>query len=187
MNEINWELLVQIVVNAVSFIGVVLGIVIAWKENKQLKYIETVTEQTIQNMLFLRRNASSFLVLLKPEVIASYKDAGKDYVSVLMEAAVNIESIMKYCFDMEREIMNIVRQATKQCLCYYKSPSKELECKIRELDKQFYNLMTVYDYSDWKYIKSQATNRPYQDFPEFEDIYYEQLEKFAQAEKPCDW
>ena len=187
MNELSMELKIQIAVNLVSLFGVVLSLAIAWKENKRLKYIETVTDQTIRNMLFLRENSASFSVLIKPDVIAAYKENGRDYVSALMEAAVNIESIMKYCFDMEREIMDIVRRTTKRCICYYNTPTKEVECEIRKLDKQFYNLMTVYDYSDWKYIKSQAQTRPYQDFPEFEDIYDEQLKKFAEAEKPCDW
>lgn len=187
MDERNFELYLQITINLVSFIGVVLSLVIAWKESKRLKYIETITNQTINNMLFLRKNSASFSVLIKPEVIMAYKNSGEEYTIPLMEAAVNIESIMKYSLDVEREIMNVVRKTANQCLCYHKAPTQTLEQEIRDLGKQFYNLMTVYDYADWQYIKSQVSSRPYKGASQYLAIYNKVKSEFDVSDQPSDW
>lgn len=47
--------------------------------------------------------------------------------------------------------------------------------------------MSVYDYSDWQYIKAQARTRTYKEFPDFDNIYDKQKELFDNSEKPMQW
>lgn len=66
-------------------------------------------------MLFLRENATLFSALIKPEIISDARNSMKDYKIQLIKTAASIESIMKYRFDKEREMINIVRQVSKLC------------------------------------------------------------------------
>lgn len=183
----NIGVLVQIIASSASLIGIILGFVVTWLQNKRSRYIEIITNQTIKNMLFLRENAAMFSALTRPEII---KDDGNDirnYKFQLMQASVNIEAIMKYRFDKERYIINLVRKLTKLCLNYYEEPSDELSQEIKLLNNEFYTLMTVYDYSDWQYIKAQAKTRPYKDFPDFDIIYDKQKKLFDSSDEPIKW
>ena len=81
--------------------------------------MEIITNQTIKNMLFLRENAALFSALIKPEIIIDARDNMKDYKFRLLNIATNIEYMMKYRFDKERDIINVVRQISKLCLKYY--------------------------------------------------------------------
>lgn len=179
--------LIQVIASGVSFGGIVLGFVFTWMENKRSRYIEIITNQTIKNMLFLRENVALFSALIQPEIIKGAKKDIKNYKFQLVHAATNIETIMKYRFDKEREMINIVRELTKLCLSYYDKQTNEVKKEILFLKEKFYVLMSIYDYSDWQYIKAQARTRPYKEFPDFDKIYDRQKELFDNAEKPIQW
>lgn len=179
--------LIQIIASSVSLTGIVLGFVFTWIENKRSRYIEIITNQTIKNMLFLRENAAMFSVLTRPEIIKGDGNDIKNYKFQLMQASVNIEAIMKYRFDKERDMINLVRRLTKLCLAYYEKSSDELSQEIKLLNNEFYMSMTVYDYSDWQYIKAQAKTRPYKDFPDYDIIYDNQKKLFDSSDKPIKW
>lgn len=179
------KIVIQVIASTMSLLGIVLGIFFTWKANKRSKYIEIITNQTIKNMLFLRENASCFSALTRPEIINS--DAINNYKFQLMQASVNIESIMKYRFDKEREIINIVRRMTKLALRYYDKPNKEIEKDLKLLNEKFYMLISVYDYSDWQYIKAQVKTRPFKEFPDYDVIYAKQKKLFEDSNKPIKW
>lgn len=120
----NVGILIQVIASSVSFVGIILGFIFTWMENKRSRYIEIITNQTIKNMLFLRENAALFSALTRPEIIKDAKKDIKNYKFQLIHAATNIEAIMKYRFDKEREIINIVRRTTKLCLNYYDKQMK---------------------------------------------------------------
>lgn len=185
--NIEVSILIQIIASSVSLTGIVLGFVFTWIENKRSKYKDIITNQTINNMLFLRENATLFSALIKPEIISDARNSMKDYKFQLIKAAASIESIMKYRFDKEREMINIVRQVSKLCLNYYDEVNQELEEEIRVLGEKFYISMSLYDYSDWQYIKAQIKTRPYKDFPDYDIIYNEQKKIFQQSEEPISW
>jgi len=185
--NIEVSILIQIIASSISLVGIVLGFVFTWHQNKRSIYIEIITNQTINNMLYLRKNATLFSVLIKPEVINSGRDSMEDYIFKLMQASASIESMMKYRFDKEREIINIVRKISKLCLKYYYNPNPELEEEIRVLGQKFYLAMSLFDYSDWQYIKAQAKTKPFKDFPDYDKIYDEQKKLFQQSEEPIQW
>lgn len=180
-------ILIQIIASSVSFVGIILGFIFTWMENKRSRYIEIITNQTIKNMLFLRENTALFSTLTRPEIIKDAKKSNKNYKFQLVHAATNIEAIMKYRFDKEREIINIVRRTTKLCLNYYDKQTNEIKQEIIILNEKLYKLMSVYDYSDWQYIKAQARTRPYKEFPDFDNIYDKQKELFDNSENPMQW
>lgn len=180
-------ILIQIIASSVSFVGIILGFIFTWMENKRSRYIEIITNQTIKNMLFLRENTALFSTLTRPEIIKDAKKSNKNYKFQLVHAATNIEAIMKSRFDKEREIINIVRRTTKLCLNYYDKQTNEIKQEIIFLNEKLYELMSVYDYSDWQYIKAQARTRPYKEFPDFDNIYDKQKELFDNSEKPMQW
>lgn len=180
-------ILIQSIASSVSFAGIIIGLIFTWMENKRSRYIEIITNQTIKNMLFLRENAALFSALTKPEVIRDAKKNIKNYKFQLIHTATNIEAIMKYRFDKEREIINIVRRITRLCLNYYDKQTNEIKQELIDLNEKFYILMSVYDYSDWRYIKAQARTRPYKEFPDFDNIYDNQKKLFDNSEKPIQW
>lgn len=180
-------ILIQIIASSVSLAGIILGFVFTWLENRRGRYVEIITNQTIKNMLFLRENAALFSALIKPEIIIDARDNMKDYKFRLLQTTVNIESMMKYRFDKERDIINVIRQISKLCLKYYEEPNQELKEEIRALGESFYIAMSLYDYSDWQYVKVQAKTKPYKDFPDYDKIYDEQKKIFQQSEKPIQW
>lgn len=186
MQDIDIRLIIQIIASSVSLIGIILGFLFTWKENKRGRYVERITNQTINNMLFLRENSASFLMLTRPEMIKE-DESEMRYKRQLMQAAVNIESIMKYRFPREKQIIDLVRSLTKRCIQYYDKPSEKLSKEIRKDNNDFYLLMTVYDYADWRYIKAQARTSPYKEYPDYDKIYDEQNKAFTDSDRPKEW
>ena len=187
MSDISEMVVVQVIASCISMLGIVLGFIFTWSENKRIRYVEIITNQTIKNMLFFGENTSLFFSLTKPEVIVEMKSKEKSYKFELMKTVSNIESILKYRFEIEREIINEVREVTKQCFEYFESPTKELEKKIDDLNQNIYKLISIYDYADWQYIKAQAKTRPYKDVPDYNKIYCEQKIFFDCSEFPRGW
>lgn len=106
-----------------------------------------------------------------------------------MRAEVNIEAQFKYALWQEREIISILRKLVKRSFEYYDAPTKELEIEIRNLGEEYYEKMTVYDYADWLYIKSQAKTKAYnKQFDDFNKIYEDEfINSFRKEDIPEPW
>ena len=178
-----------IIVWIISLISICLPLWINYLENKKNRYTRIITAQTLSNFLFVRENSSLLATLTKPEVIAEAKLRGDtEYKFKVIHAMCNIEVQLKYCFPQECYIIALIRKLCKLSIEYYDSPSDEAEKQLRKIGDIFYKKISVYDYSDWKYIKEQAREKAYtKDSPEFFDIHEEQIRKFNSSFCPKKW
>ena len=177
------------IVGNLSLVGIVITFLGNYFENKKTRYTGIVTKQTLANLLFVRENYVELATLSKPEVIDAVRNNPDfNYEYKIVRAIMSMESQFKHIFENERDLMSTARELCKTCLKYYAEPNKELDEKIRRLGKQYDELMAIYDYSDWLYVKEQAREKAYKkSVANFDRIYEENKPVFAQKKKPVRW
>lgn len=179
-----------VVTGLISLIGVIIGLWYNYRENRTSRYVNIITKQTLLNNMFVRENSEILTVLTRPEIINDARGRhDTEYKVKLMRAEVNIEAQFKYALWQEREMINILRKLVKYSFEYFDAPTEELEAEIRILGEMYYEKMTIYDYADWLYIKSQARSKAYnKKFANFNEIYANELKNnFREENIPTPW
>lgn len=175
----------QILTGCTTLLCLIITQLILHFSSKRSSYKEIITNQTIENMLFFRKAMSSLIILLSPEVIDSCREKDSQiYVEKLFQASTDAQSIMKSIFSKELELINTIRQAVDVALKYYKSADAgDRDVLLAQKEKCYY-LYSIYDYSDWRYVKGHARKVMLQDTPDFDKIYDKLRKEFDETEKP---
>lgn len=175
---------------AISLLGIVIGLHFNYIENRTNRYIQIITKQTLQNNLFVRNNSEIITTFTRPEIIDDAREkCDKEYKIKLMRAEVNIEHQFKYAIPQEKSMIEILRKLVKCAFQYFDNPTSELEFELRNLGENYYEMMTIYDYADWLYIKNQAKSKAYnKKFLDFDKIYKDELDNnFKKNDIPKPW
>lgn len=180
---------VALITGSLSLIGIIIGLVYNYRENRTNRYVEIITKQTLENFMFVRENSEIIMTYTRPEIIDAVRGISiHEYKIKLMKAEVNIEHHFKYVFPNEQKMIEVLRNLIKCAFEYYDNPSEKLNQKLRALGNNFYEKITVYDYADWLYIKSQAKSKAVnKQFKDFDEIYKLQQENFKKGQKPKPW
>lgn len=189
-NLLNIAGVAAIITGLISLIGILVGLWFNYRENRTNRYVDIITKQTLSNNMFVRENSEILTVLTRPEIIDDARTRhDTEYKVKLMRAEVNIEAQFKYALWQEREMINILRKLVKYSFEYFDAPTEELEAEIRILGEMYYEKMTIYDYADWLYIKSQARSKAYnKKFANFDEIYANELNNnFRKEDIPTPW
>lgn len=189
-NLLNIAGVAAIITSLISLIGILLGLWFNYRENRTNRYVNIITKQTLSNNMFVRENSEILTVLTRPEIIDDARARhDTEYKIKLMRAEVNIEAQFKYAIWQEREIINILRKLVKCSMEYFEAPTEELNTEIRKLGEMYYEKMTIYDYADWLYIKSQARSKAYnKQLANFDEIYAkESKDNFRKEDIPTPW
>ena len=143
-------------------------------ENNRLHdYHEILTKETRANNLYVRNNVVNLLTLSSPSVIISLKD-DKDYVRKIVDCKHKLLAHFKIIVPQEVELINCIDELCKHSIQYYYG-SSDKDCEqLCLLGKKLYYLFSLYDYSDWRYIKAHVRNFSIQDISDWEVIYKEQ-------------
>jgi len=184
-----WDstILVAIIANVVAIIALFISNMIVIFENKKNRYTSIISKQTLENMLMLRENASTILSYSHPEVIDAHRQkSDPTFKTDIVKASYNIEIELKAPLEMERVLMNSVRSLVSVAIQYYENKSDALYNELNRRSRSFSNLISVYDYSNWLYIKSQSSGKR-KEFIDFDTIYQNQVREFLSSAKISDW
>lgn len=190
MNSIlNIAGIVALISGSISLLGVALSSYFNYMENRTNRYVQLITNQTLQNNLLIRNNSEIITVFTRPEIIDDARvRCDKEYKIKLMTAEVNIEHHFKYAMKQEKLMIEVLRVLVKCAFQYFDDPTDELNAELRRLGEEYYEMMTIYDYADWLYIKSQAKSKAYnKQFFNFNIIYEEVNNDFKKDDIPMPW
>lgn len=187
---LNFAGIAAIITGIMSLFGIFIGLWFNYYENRTKRYTDIITKQTLANNEYIRKNTVLLTVLSRPEIIDDARiRKDSEYKLKLMNAEVSLEVHFKYALWQERIMIDILRMLVKCSFEYFDAPTKELEMEIRRLGEELYENMTIYDYADWLYIKSQARSKAYnKKYKDFDDIYdYELKHHFHEEHIPSPW
>lgn len=145
--------------------------------NRLHDYHEIITKATRANAVFVRNNAVLFLTLSDPNVIVSMRN-NKDYIQRLMNCRYSLLAHFKIIVHQEEELIDCINEICERAIVYYYESSTTEDKQLRQLNKKFYYLFSIYDYSDWRYLKAHVRNIAIQDISDWDLLYQEQKKEF---------
>jgi hypothetical protein len=183
----NSTILIAIITNCIAIITLTTNIILTIFEKRKERNANIITKFTMDNMVLVRSSASKISVYTNPYCIKEAVDSGnKNYKHNLLMQVMHIEYVMKHIYKQEVEIIESLRRLTNIAFKYYDTLNEELTISLFKQEKEFRYLISLYDYSDWLYVKSQAVSGNRKDFNDFDDIYRNLAKKFNDVEKPKD-
>ena len=172
---------------SVSVLALVITKIVEMMENRKNRYASLITKQTIESMLHIRRNTATILSHTHPAIINLInEDEISKIKKELIASYINVEAHFKIILPMELEILNNMRHLITLFFKYCETFDDSFVQKIADQNKKLTEIVAPYDYSDWLYCKDQAWYRK-KTYIDFEKIYCEQKQLFAQSNKPDDW
>ena len=180
----------QLITLIAGFIGIIFVQYIGVRENRITRYCDIITKQTLANNMFIRENSQVFTLMTRPDIIDEYrkKEGSFEYKKVLLRAVINMEHHFYHGLSQDRELINIIREIASHALAFFDTPTPEEKTILISLGNEYYNLMTLYDYSDWLYIKTQAEKKSYGvKYKKFDEIYKKEKEEIEKVEQLKRW
>jgi len=177
-----------IVANAVSILALVVSNVIQIIENKKSRYVTKITTETIAHYEMVRECSVVILGLTNPIRLAPDIPLNPEDLASLITAVSKLETYFVIVIKEEVEILTSMRKLVNAYMKYLSAPAKEQREEMIRLRDDFYLLISIYNYADWKYIKSQI--RGQKTVKDFESYYKEERQSFQDAKTKTvlpDW
>ena len=181
-------LIPPVIAASVSILALAITNIIAIFEKRKERNLSIVTKQTIENMTANKKNASKILTLTHPAMLTdiavlNIPSAKRE----ILTACSDLEMQMKIKYSAETEIISAMRSLTGVFFrCCQNPDDGKTRTDLFAKHALFAELMSVYDYADWRYIKSQAQGKK-KTAQDFESIYKEQRLIFEKSEKAEGW
>lgn len=166
-------LALQIVTILVSISSLVISFISTLSENKKKHFIKIVTEQRLRNKEVVRKNVSELLSYSHPCILSQFDESS---LKNCCAYASEIESILKRFYKEDMAVLKAIDQlldSLRQWL--HKNISAE---EIERTRKSLLYEYSVYDFSDWQFIKSQSTGKRYGS-DDFDKIYAQSKKEFS--------
>ncbi len=166
-------LVLQVVTILVSITSLIIGFVSTLVENKKKNYIKIVTEQRLKNKEVVRKSVSNLLCISHPCILSQFDE---DSLKNCCVYASEVESVFKRFYEEDATVLKAIDNlldSLRQWLC--KSISAE---EIERARKELLYEYSVYDFSDWQFIKSQSTGKRYES-NDFDKIYAQSKKDFS--------
>ena len=163
-------LVLQIVTILVSITSLVVGFVSSFVENKKTHYIKVVTDQRLKNKELVRKSISALLCESHPCILSQFNETS---LKSCCAYAADIESVLKRFYKEDVTVLKTVDRLLDSLRNrLLKSISAE---EVEQARKALLYEYSVYDFSDWQFIKSQSSGkqRGSDDF----DMIYAQTKK----------
>ena len=158
-------LVLQIVTILVSVSSLAFNLITTKSENNKKNYLKVVTEQRLKNKAIVRESVTNLLAYSNTQTLCFLN---KDTLTKSVESAAAIETVLKDMYPEDSCVLvaanNLVAEMAKQI----SSGNNEQAVSVSR-EKLLYEF-SVYDLSDWRFIKKQATGKKI-DANEFDEIY----------------
>lgn len=166
-------LVLQIVTILVSVTSLVVSFVSTLVENNKKNYIKVVTEQRLKNKESLRKGVSEILCLSHPCVLSAFDE---ESMKKCCACASEIESVLKRFYKEDATVLNAV-DGLLDSLRQRLNGANSIDA-VTEKRKQLLYGYSVYDFSDWQFIKSQANGKRFES-GDFDTIYAQTKENIS--------
>lgn len=165
-------LILQIVTILVSVTSLVIGFVSTLLENRKKHYVKIVTEQRLKNKEIVRKNISELLGCAHPCALPQFDEPSlKDCCAHAAEA----ESVLKRFY---KEDLALLKAADALLFALREWLQKKIGGdEVERARKALLYEYSVYDFSDWQFIKSQSTGKKYGS-DDFDAIYAQSRKNF---------
>lgn len=165
-------LVLQIVTILVSIASLIISFVSSLVENKKKHYIKVVTEQRLKNKELVRKNISNLLCDSHPCVLSQFNETS---LKNCCAYASDVESVLKRFYEQDATVLKAIDQLL-DCLQQWLKNSIAAE-KVEQARKTLLYEYSIYDFSDWQFIKSQSSGKQYGS-DDFDMIYAKSKKDF---------
>ena len=149
-------LILQIVTIMVSITSLIVSFVSSLVENKKKHYIKVVTEQRLRNKELVRKNISNLLCDSHPCVLSQFNETS---LKNCCAYASDVESVLKRFYKEDASVLKAIDQLLDLLEQWLKkSISAEAVDEARKVLLYEYS---IYDFSDWQFIKYQSSGKQY--------------------------
>lgn len=175
-------IVLQVITMIISVSSIVINVILTVKENSKKHFLNYTTNFRINTLLNVRTKMIALLNLTNPVIINSYSNADKkDYLRELYDASMEIELIYKEIYSEEFEMVILIKKLTGLATEYFQNRSDiELIDSIREVTSKLKYLYSIYETTDWEFIKKQTYGKP-MDNKEFLETYEKYKSEFEQV------
>ncbi len=174
-----------VIANVVSILTLAVSIIIEVVENKKSRWVKTITVNgTLVHNEMVRDCNSTILALtnplrLRPGMTLSHEDE-----SALFKCISKLETHLTIAVESEADILIAIRNLINNFMQYVATPNDELREEVIKWREKYFFLISVYDFADWKYIKSQIRGKG--TLHNFESCYQDILAMYSVADKNVD-
>lgn len=149
-------LILQIVTILVSIASLVISFVSSLVENKKKHYIKVVTEQRLKNKELVRKSISDLLCDSHPCVLLQFNEIS---LKNCCAHASNVESVLKRFYKEDAAVLKAIDQLL-DFLQQWLQKTIPAET-VNQARKALLYEYSIYDFSDWQFIKSQSSGKQY--------------------------
>ena len=168
-------LVLQIVTIFVSITSLVVSFISTLVENRKKHYIKIVTEQRLKNKEIVRKSISDILSFAHPCIVSEFDE---NSMKNCCARASDVESILKRFYKEDAAVLNATDQLLDVLQKWLKktASAEEVESARKALLYEY----SVYDFSDWQFIKSQSTGKR-SGSDDFDAIYAQSKKNFSSS------
>lgn len=182
MSIMDAAILSIIIANIVSILTLAVSIIIEIIENKKTRWVKTITVNgAIAHNNMVRESSAIILSLTNPLRLKDDFKLTPQEGNDLFIAIAKLEVHFSLSIKEEAELLIIIRKLAGTLNKYQQDHSQDLRIAVILLREQFFNKISIYDFADWKYIKSQIKGRGteinFEHFYEKEEIAYKLAEQ----------
>ena len=165
-------LVLQVVTILVSITSLVVSVISGLVENKKKHYIKVVTEQRLKNKELVRKSISDLLCDSHPCVLSQFNEVSLKNCCI---HASEVESVLKRFYKEDLAVLKTVDQLLDSLQQWLQKAisSEEVEKARKALLYEY----SIYDFSDWQFIKSQSSGKEYGS-SDFDMIYAKSKKDF---------
>lgn len=171
----------QIITVVISISSIIINVILTIKENSIKHFLNFTTNFRINTLLNVRANMITLLNLTNPLIINSYPVSDKKiYLRELYDSSLEIELVFKEIYSEEFEMIVLIRDLTSLATDFFlKRDNIELINSIKDITDKLKYLYSIYETTDWEFIKKQTYGKP-MDNKEFLETYALYKCKFEQ-------
>ncbi len=158
-------LILQIITILISVSSLVLNLIITTHKNNKQQYVKVVTAQRLNNKEIVRDNVK---VLISSSNACALKMLDDQILKQCIMSEAAIETVLKSFYKEDNSLLSAVQELVKALSEYLNGNgnSDSIESARQKLSNEF----SIYDLSDWRFIKKQAHGNSY-DSADFDKIY----------------
>lgn len=180
VNEMDIVIILQIVNIGVLLFTLFINIIVTINENRKKNYLDSTTSYRIKVMTETRELMSDFIVLSTPLVIRHVNN-NNEYIKEIVKIKADLDIILKDINKEELELKKLVEEIVDDAYKYLNNNDIEKEETINNKIKKLLYLYSIYDSTDWKFIKKQSTGKIF-DNKEWLKIYEHYKSKFSRVD-----
>lgn len=171
--------ILQILTVIISISSIIVNVKLTKSENSIKHFLHYTTKFRINNLLNVRMKMVSLLNCSNPVIIESYSaDELKGFLKEIYDSSTEIELIFKKIYSEEQEMMTLIRRLVDLSVRYFTDrDNASLKQSIYGVREELMYLYSIYETSDWEFIKKQTYGRT-MDNEEFIETYNKYKQEF---------